>query len=180
MYLPFLPCFSLLSSAICKAFSDNHVAFLHFFLFGIVLVTASYTMLQFLFLFPITCWVQICFPLYYKEEIALKASKRRANTPQGLPSWCPHPRWFYCFIFFKCRWNNLAYSWEEATFLRKFLMTYSVFVYFSSVCFGALFKKKSNISLFFLTMDVWKDTCDRYGIVQSWSSLIIGMLWSMK
>ena len=42
---PFLPCFSLFSSAICKASSDNHFAFLHFFFFGMVLVTASCTML---------------------------------------------------------------------------------------------------------------------------------------
>ena len=32
---------SLLSSAICKAFSDNHFAFLHFSFFGMVSVTAS-------------------------------------------------------------------------------------------------------------------------------------------
>ena len=35
---------SLLFSAICKASSDNHFAFLHFFLLGMVLITASYTM----------------------------------------------------------------------------------------------------------------------------------------
>ena len=35
----------LLLSAICKPSSDNHFAFLHFFFFGIVLVTASYTVL---------------------------------------------------------------------------------------------------------------------------------------
>ena len=37
---------SLLSSAICKASSDNHFAFLYFFFFGMVLVTASYTMFR--------------------------------------------------------------------------------------------------------------------------------------
>ena len=36
---------SLLSSAICKASLDNHFALLDFFLFGMVLVTASCTML---------------------------------------------------------------------------------------------------------------------------------------
>jgi len=36
---------SLLSSAICKASSDSHFAFLHFFFFGMILVTASYTVL---------------------------------------------------------------------------------------------------------------------------------------
>ena len=35
----------LLLPAICKPSSDNHLAFLHFFFFGIVLVTASYTVL---------------------------------------------------------------------------------------------------------------------------------------
>ena len=35
---------SLIFSAICKASSDNHFAFLHFFFLGIVLITASYTM----------------------------------------------------------------------------------------------------------------------------------------
>jgi len=34
---------SLLSSAICKASSDNHFAFLHFFFFRMVLATASCT-----------------------------------------------------------------------------------------------------------------------------------------
>ena len=36
----------LLFSAICKASSDNHFAFLHFFFLQVVLVTASWTMLQ--------------------------------------------------------------------------------------------------------------------------------------
>ena len=46
VYLSFspLPFASLLFIAICKAFSDNHFAFLHFFFLGIVLITASYIM----------------------------------------------------------------------------------------------------------------------------------------
>ena len=40
---PFLLCLLLLFVAICKAFSDNHFAFLHFFFLGMVLITASYT-----------------------------------------------------------------------------------------------------------------------------------------
>ena len=36
---------SLLSSAICKAFSDNHFVFLHFFSFGMVFVSDSCTVL---------------------------------------------------------------------------------------------------------------------------------------
>ena len=48
VYLSFfpLPLASLLFSAICKAASDNHFAFLHFFFLGMVLITASCTMLQ--------------------------------------------------------------------------------------------------------------------------------------
>ena len=48
VYLSFflLPLASLLFSAICKASSDNHFAFLHFFFLGMVLVTASCTMSQ--------------------------------------------------------------------------------------------------------------------------------------
>ena len=41
-----LPLTSLLFSAICKASSDNHCAFLHFFFLGMVLFTTSRTMLQ--------------------------------------------------------------------------------------------------------------------------------------
>src|SRR5574340_1191158 len=37
---------SLLFTAICKASSDNHFAFLHFFSIGMVLITVSYTKSQ--------------------------------------------------------------------------------------------------------------------------------------
>ena len=37
---------SLLSIAICKASSDSHLAFLHFFFFGMVLFVASYVILR--------------------------------------------------------------------------------------------------------------------------------------
>ena len=48
VYLSFspLPFASLLSSAICKASSGNHFAFLHFFFLGMVLITNTCTMLQ--------------------------------------------------------------------------------------------------------------------------------------
>ena len=39
-----LPLASLLFTAICKAFSDSHFAFLHFFFLGMILITASCTM----------------------------------------------------------------------------------------------------------------------------------------
>ena len=46
VYLSFspLPFTSLLSSAICKASSDSHSAFLHFFFLGMVLILVSCTM----------------------------------------------------------------------------------------------------------------------------------------
>ena len=45
-YLSFSPLLFayLLFTAICKASSDNHLAFLHFFFLGMVLITASRTM----------------------------------------------------------------------------------------------------------------------------------------
>ena len=48
VYLSFSPLTfaSLLFTAICKASSDNHFAFLHFFFLGMVLIPASYTMSQ--------------------------------------------------------------------------------------------------------------------------------------
>ena len=48
VYLSFshLPLASLLFSAVWKASSENHFAFLHFFFLGMVLITASRTMLQ--------------------------------------------------------------------------------------------------------------------------------------
>ena len=43
---PFLLCLSLVFfSIICKVSSENHFAFFHFFFFGMVLVTVSYTVL---------------------------------------------------------------------------------------------------------------------------------------
>ena len=47
IYLSFspLPFASLLFPAICKPFSDNHLAFLHFFFLEMALITTSYTML---------------------------------------------------------------------------------------------------------------------------------------
>ena len=46
LFLSPLPLVYLLSSAMCRASSDNHFAFLNCFFLGIVLITASYTMLQ--------------------------------------------------------------------------------------------------------------------------------------
>ena len=54
IYLSFshFPLASFHSSAICKASSDNHFAFLHFFFLGTVSVTSSSTMLLYKNLFP--------------------------------------------------------------------------------------------------------------------------------
>ena len=46
VYLSFTPFTSLLFTAICKALSDNHFAFLHLFYLENILITASYTMSQ--------------------------------------------------------------------------------------------------------------------------------------
>ena len=48
VYLSFspMPLASLPFTAICKASSDNHFAFLHFFFMGMMLITASCTMSQ--------------------------------------------------------------------------------------------------------------------------------------
>ena len=43
--VPFLLCLSLLFSAVCKASSDNHFAFFHFFFLEMVLITASFIVL---------------------------------------------------------------------------------------------------------------------------------------
>ena len=45
-FLSPLPFTSLLFSAICKASSDSHFAFLRFFFLGMVLITSSYIVLQ--------------------------------------------------------------------------------------------------------------------------------------
>ena len=46
LFLSLLPFTSLLFSAICKASSDKHFAFFHFFFLGMVLITASCTKSQ--------------------------------------------------------------------------------------------------------------------------------------
>ena len=72
VYLSFspLPLASLLFSAICSASSDNHFAFLHFFFFGMVLITASCTMSWASVhsssgtLSDLIPWIYLSFPLY--------------------------------------------------------------------------------------------------------------------
>ena len=61
---------SLLFSTICKASSDNHFAFLHFFSLWMVLITASYTMSQTSVhsssgtLSDLIPWIYLSLPLY--------------------------------------------------------------------------------------------------------------------
>ena len=67
---PFLLCLSLLFIAVCKASSDNHFAFLHFFLLGMVLIPASCTMSQISIhsssgtLSDLIAWIYLSLPLY--------------------------------------------------------------------------------------------------------------------
>ena len=72
VYISFspLPLASLLFSALCKAYSDNHFAFLHFFFLGMVLITASCTMSQISIhsssgsLSDLIPWIYLSLPLY--------------------------------------------------------------------------------------------------------------------
>ena len=54
----FLLCFPFLFSAICKASSDNHFAFLHFFFF--VMVLASYINTYCISISSVVCWIWGC------------------------------------------------------------------------------------------------------------------------
>ena len=78
-YLPFspLPFASLPFSAICKAFWDNHFAFLHFFFLEMVLITASCTISwtsihscsgTLSYLIP---WIYLSLPLYNHKAFDL-------------------------------------------------------------------------------------------------------------
>ena len=73
-----LPFASLLFSAIYKASSDNHFAFLHFFFLGMVLITASCTchelptiVLQALCLSDLIPWIYLSLPLYNRKGFDL-------------------------------------------------------------------------------------------------------------
>ena len=79
VYLSFspLPFTSLLFSAICKASSDNHFAFLHFFFLGMVLITASCTVSQTSIhsssgtLSDLISWLYLSLPLYNHKRFHL-------------------------------------------------------------------------------------------------------------
>lgn len=105
-----------------------------------------------------------CFPLYCKDKVALKTVKRRGHNPQGLQRRCVHAACPRCVLFLLHRWDNICIL-LKVTSLTEFSGIDSVVVYLSSVCFRGFFFL-TNISLFFLIMNVWEDACDRYSIVQ--------------
>ena len=80
VYLPYspLPLASLLFSAICKNFSINHFTFLHFFLLGMVLITASCKISQTsvhsssgTLSTQSNLWLYLSLPLYYQKGFDL-------------------------------------------------------------------------------------------------------------
>ena len=86
-FLFFLPVTSLLFSAICKASSDNHFALLHFFFLGMVLITASYTVLQTSIhsssdtLSDLILWIYLSLPLYNQKGFDLGHIKWFSGFP---------------------------------------------------------------------------------------------------
>ena len=92
VYLSFcpLPLASLLFPAICKASSDNHFAFLHFFFLGVVLITASYTVSWTSVhsssgtLSDLIPWIYFSLPLYYHKEFYLGHTEWSSGFPYFL------------------------------------------------------------------------------------------------
>jgi len=78
---PFLLFASLLFSAICKASSDNRIAFLHFFFLGMVLITASCAMSWTSIhsssgtLSDLIHWIYLSLPLYNRKGFGLGHSQ---------------------------------------------------------------------------------------------------------
>ena len=93
VYLSFspLPFTSPLFSAICKAYADSHLAFLHFFFLGMVLITASCTM----------SWTSI---LSFSGTLSIRSNPlnlfESLNWEETLP---------FSQLFFFC-----PFSWAEA------------------------------------------------------------------
>ena len=75
LFLSLLPFTSLLFSVICKASSDNHFAFFHFFFLGMVLITASCTMSRISIhsssgtLLDLILWIYLSLPLYNIRDL---------------------------------------------------------------------------------------------------------------
>ena len=82
-----LPFTSLLFSAICKASSDNHFAFLHFFFLEMVLITASCMMSRTSIhsssgtLSDVIPWFYLSFPLYNRKGFDLGHNSMASGLP---------------------------------------------------------------------------------------------------
>lgn len=137
---------------------SNNEHFTWFFLSPSAITFSCYS-------FKLPVWLQICFPLYCKDKIALKTGKRGGSNPQGLQAGTFTQNAFTVSSSPSALGVRLWHSWEKATSLGKFLAVTGGFVYFSSVCLQGLFLK-TNISLFFLIMNVWENAFDRYSRVQ--------------
>ena len=104
VYLSFspLPLASLLSSAICKGSSDYHFALLHFFFLGMVLITASCTMLQTSIhsssgtLSDLIPWIYLSLPLFNHKRFDLV-----------IPEWSSG---FPFFLQFKSEFGNKEFT----------------------------------------------------------------------
>ena len=91
LFFSLLPFTSLLFIAICKASSDNHFAFLHFFFLGMVLITASYTIsrtssivLQALCLSDLIPCIYLSLPLYNCKGFDLGHTQWSSGFPYFL------------------------------------------------------------------------------------------------
>ena len=111
----------LLSSAICKYSSDNHLALLHFFFFGVVLVSASCTVyippsivLQSLCLPDLIPWIYSTLPLKNHKRFDLGHTWRLSGFP--------------CFLQFKPEfWNKELMIWATVSSRSCFCWLYRVF-----------------------------------------------------
>ena len=120
--LSLLPFTSLLSSAICKTSSDNHVVFLHFFFFGMVLITASCSVLQTflhssLGLSDLIPWIYSSPPLYVSLMI------------RGFDLSCTWmAQWFFLLLQFKPEFcNKELMIWATVSSRSSFCWLYRAF-----------------------------------------------------
>ena len=104
VYLSFSPLLlaSLLFSAICKASSHNHFAFLHFFFLGMVLITASYAMLQTSVHSSSGTLLDLIPWIYIPRYIQIRALKKKGSKPLILRKNWVKISPFSFFIFFEC------------------------------------------------------------------------------
>ena len=120
-FLSPLPLAFLLFSAICKASSDNHFAFLHFFILGMLLITASVQChespsiaLQAVCLSDLIPFIYLSLPLYNIR-----------NLVYLIPEW---PRVF--FYFLQCMsefFNKELMIWATVSSWSCFCWLYSAF-----------------------------------------------------